>query len=286
MWDTSMPNDYYVADYLSTHFPGSETIAAVSDGVLLLDRTGREITGPALAAVLGDGIDERVCTNTVAALETEGVVSDGNVDRSRLRRITNCAELLSARPQQPENELVATIPDGETSIDETDFGPLLLRLRDLINDAESELFLVTPFFSSTIADRLLNPLENAATRGVSITITTRYLTYGNTAYNRNFVGEAMQTEPIREATSLYEYVRDVDDLGGTVHAKMLLSDDRSCYLGTANITHRGLRDNLELGVIFRDNSVRQFRSLADSLRRSSFMTRVWYQDGDFSRDRV
>lgn len=62
---------------------------------------------------------------------------------------------------------------------------------------------------------------------------------------------------------------------------MLVVDEAACYLGTANLTHRGLRDNLELGVIFRDHSVLKLRSLVDSLQRSSLMHRVTYEDEDF-----
>jgi phosphatidylserine/phosphatidylglycerophosphate/cardiolipin synthase-like enzyme len=279
-----MSDDYYLAEFLAQHLEDESTIAATRDAVSLLYSSERDVTGANLSAVLGEGVPEEVCVNVVNALENVAVISateEAWIDRERLDRVTSCAELLTTREEPPENELVATIPEGETSIDQSDFSPLLLRLREIIQDAETDVFLVTPFFSSTIADRLINPLNSAAKRGVQINITTRYLTYGDRPYNRKFVRELYQHDAVQEATNLYEYVRDVDDLGGTVHAKMLLSDSSACYLGTANITHRGLRDNLELGVIFRDDSVAKFRDLADSLRRSSLMHQVEYVGGEF-----
>jgi phosphatidylserine/phosphatidylglycerophosphate/cardiolipin synthase-like enzyme len=277
-------DDFYVAELFSHLLTDVTTIAMVRDAVSLLSHTDSGVNSDRLSAVVGDRLTDDQCENAVLALENTGIVDrdTGTLNRTRLERVTRCAEVLSERTPPPENELVATIPEGETSIDERHFGPLLLRLRELVEGAEDDIFLITPFFSEKIADRLVNPLNAAARRGVDITVTTRYLTYGQKDYNRDFVRALYEYDEIRDRTRLYEYVRDVDDRGGTVHAKMLVTDETACYLGTANLTHRGLRDNLELGVIFRDNSVVKFRDLADSLRRSSLMHRVEYVDGNFA----
>lgn len=280
-----MSDDYYLAELFAEHFADAATIGVLRDGVSLLAHTDGDVTPERLATVTDGHLSEAQCENAIVALKNAGVLHsvDGAVARERLDRITRAAELLTERSPPAENELVATIPEAETSIEERHFGPLLLRLRQLVEDATEDIFLVTPFFSDTIADKLVNPLNDAARRGVGITITTRYLTYGEKDYNRDFVQTLFEREAIRDRTTLYEYVRDVDDLGGTVHAKMLVVDNDVCYLGTANITHRGLRDNLELGVILRDDSVTKLRELADSLRRSDLMHHVQYSDGNFEQ---
>jgi len=275
--------DYYLAELFAEHLDDADSVGALRDAISLLVRTADGATPRHLAAVLDGHLSEGQCRNAVLALENASILTgDGRtLDRERLTRVTHTAQLLTERTPPPDNELVATIPEGEASIEERHFGPLLLRLRELVGEAEDDIFLVTPFFSDEIADRLVNPLAAAADRGVDITITTRYLTYGDKTYNRDFVRELFDREAIREQTDLYEYVRDVNDLGGTVHAKLLVVDRQGCYLGTANLTHRGLRDNLELGIILRDETVAKLRDLADSLRRSSFMHRVLYGDGTF-----
>jgi phosphatidylserine/phosphatidylglycerophosphate/cardiolipin synthase-like enzyme len=280
-----MSEDYYLAELLAEHIEDAATIAAVKDAITLVVKTDQPATPDRVETLLGGEVDRQVCETIVFGFENTGILvadgSDTRLNSQRLRRVTGCAEVLAERERPPENELVATVPEGETSIKERHFGPLLLRLRELIDSAEENIFLVTPFFSETIADRLVNPLDAAAERDVDITITTRYLTYGDKDYNREFVEELLKHDTINQRTSLYEYVRDVNDLGGTVHAKMLVIDDTACYLGTANLTHRGLRDNLELGILLRDESVSKLRSLVDSLQRSSLMHRVEYNDGEF-----
>lgn len=275
--------DYYLAELFAEHYDDAATIGVLRDAISLLAHTDGEVTPERLSEVAGETLSRDQCENAIFALRNNGLLGsdEESLDRKRLDRITKCAELLTERTPPAENELVATIPEGETSIEERHFGPLLLRLRNLVEKAEDDIFLVTPFFSDQIADRLVNPIDAAAQRGVDITITTRYLTYGEKDYNRDFVRTLFQHDAIRERTQLYEYVRDVDDLGGTVHAKMLVVDEEACYLGTANLTHRGLRDNLELGVILRDDSVAKLRSLVDSLRRSNLMHSVEYTDSDF-----
>lgn len=276
-------DDFYVAELFSHLLSDVTTIGMVRDGVSLLSHTDSGVNSDRLSAIVGDRLTDDQCENAVLALENTGIVDrdTGSLDRIRLERVTRCAEVLSERTSPPENELVATIPEGETSIDERHFGPLLLRLRELVERADDDIFLITPFFSEKIADRLVNPLNAAARRGVDITVTTRYLTYGQKDYNRDFVRVLYEYDEIRDRTHLFEYVRDVDDRGGTVHAKMLIVDETACYLGTANLTHRGLRDNLELGVILRDMSVSKLRDLVESLRNSDLMHRVDLEDDKF-----
>lgn len=199
-----MSDEYYLADLFAEHLTEPATVAAVREAVTLLETTDRPVTAASLTAILGDSVDDRTCENVVHALENTGIVAtvdqpEGQtttVDRDRLARVTYCAEVLAARERPPENELVATIPEDEETIKERHFGLLLLRLRELINDAERDVFLITPFFSETIADRLVNPLEAAASRGVNVTITTRYLTYGDVDYNREFLRELLSRDAI------------------------------------------------------------------------------------------
>lgn len=45
-----------------------------------------------------------------------------------------------------------------------------------------------------------------------------------------------------------------------LHAKAIIADGRRCMLGSANLTHSGLRSNLELGVLLEGAVVPRFRA--------------------------
>jgi phosphatidylserine/phosphatidylglycerophosphate/cardiolipin synthase-like enzyme len=64
---------------------------------------------------------------------------------------------------------------------------------------------------------------------------------------------------------------------------MTMVDRRAAYLGTANLTHRGLRDNLEVGVIFRDDTVDQIARFVEEILASRYLHEVETDGEDFKR---
>lgn len=61
----------------------------------------------------------------------------------------------------------------------------------------------------------------------------------------------------------------LDDRGKPfrLHAKALIADGRRCMLGSANLTHSGLRSNLELGVLLEGAVVPRFRAHVKEMAR-------------------
>lgn len=274
----------YLAELLATHLDSQDDIDTLRNGIDLLHHSRRSLTPDNLSQILEPDIEPEVCENILYALQNQDIVESDDLDAEALQMVTECAKVLLSRESSPANKIVATIPESETEIDESDFGSLLLELREVIDTAEDELFVMNPFFSEQVVDKLRGPLENAASRGVSITVVTRYLTYNeDNSYNENFLANLLSSESVRDRTSVYEYVEDVEKLGGTFHAKLVIADQSVCYLGTANLTHRGLRDNLELGMILHDENVNKLHRMVSSLLNSSLIHRVVYDDGSFVR---
>jgi phosphatidylserine/phosphatidylglycerophosphate/cardiolipin synthase-like enzyme len=89
-------------------------------------------------------------------------------------------------------------------------------------------------------------------------------------------------ETVPENLALYEYVLDEqpdEEYPPTIHAKLTIADRDRAYLGTANMTHRGLVENLELGVIFQDDTVESLFGLVQDLLSSEYLHRVKYSSG-------
>jgi len=279
-----MTDRYLVAQVLASAVETDDHLDALEASIKLIAHSDRTFARDTVADLLSPDFDRTASEGIHDILVHQNIVDDDYLDESTLRTVVEGAKVILERGDVPENELVATIPREETAIDESAFGNLLYQLRDLIASAEREIIIMNPFFSEQIVDRISSPLQSAAERGVSITIITRSLTYDDhNEYNREAIKNLFQNAEIADQTRLYEYVEDTEDLGGTFHAKMVLADNTRCYLGTANLTHRGLRDNLELGLIFYDDNIEKLRKLIRSLTRSDLLHSVRFTGTDFER---
>lgn len=63
------------------------------------------------------------------------------------------------------------------------------------------------------------------------------------------------TDAVRAFAPLHGHVRVWHRTHGTFHAKALVADRHTALLGSANLTDRALRDNIEIGVIVRHPEV-------------------------------
>lgn len=143
---------------------------------------------------------------------------------------------------------VATIPDQAIRVALT--GTLLQTagvIFGLIEQAQTELWIVTPFLDLPSVEFLRGPIVAAISRGAEVRILT-------TERNESFI-EAL-VEPI-EATQpkLQIWYADaaLSDLGS--HAKAVVADRNSAYLGSANLTSYGLAKHFEIGAVLKGPEV-------------------------------
>jgi phosphatidylserine/phosphatidylglycerophosphate/cardiolipin synthase-like enzyme len=140
---------------------------------------------------------------------------------------------------------------------------------------------MSPFLSQQAYKRLRPALHTATHNGASISLITRYLTYGKEDYNREFARAVHQDDSLTPHTTFYEYIDK--ETWTTFHAKIVIADGVRSYLGTANLTHKGLGGNLELGIIFRDDTATRLSALVDALRNSEFLHEVHLSGSLFYR---
>lgn len=119
-------------------------------------------------------------------------------------------------------------------------------IAELIHDSKSEVLISTPFLSA--GDRhiggesLFEALSAASRRGVLL----RFLLSedGASLYRQ----QALSTQfPKAEVYSPVDPQRDGGQLGS--HAKVVIADRLRAYIGSANLTTRGMHGNLELGTL-------------------------------------
>lgn len=246
-----------------------------------LHHADREVTPKSLRDLAPCDLSTTNAENIVYQLAVEGVLDDGHLNVGALGEAFVGARLVAAQADPPENTVVATIPYDDQALDPGMFEPLHGNLLELIRSAENDLVLMSPFLNEQAYERLRPALITAADNGADITLITRYLTYGDKDFNREFVRRVAANQRLTSATTYYEYIDD--ETWTTFHAKMVISDGELAYLGTANLTHKGLGGNLELGVIFRDDTASRLTNLVENLRQSEFFYQVSVSGQSFHR---
>jgi len=134
-------------------------------------------------------------------------------------------------------QIAASGPDSDTSI-------ILYSLLELINSAETELLLTTPYLIP--CDSLLNALVMASTGGVSVKI---LVPKRNDSIIINMASQSYYAELLQAGIEIYEYKK------GFIHAKTVVVDGRIATIGTANMDDRSFDLNFEVNAIIFDTEV-------------------------------
>lgn len=254
---------------------GERSFSELITTVRYLQERDGDVTKTSLQDALSDPLQTREALYLTRYLRQHQYTGPDAIERRTraLNDIETQAEILQMQSRSTEPELLATLPNDD-AIQATEFESILTESLELIKSAEDHLWLVSPYLSEEVFERLEPALKTAVNRGASISLLTRYLTYGDGdgEYNREFVQEMVDVPEIASRTTLYEYIND--ETWDTFHAKAIIADQQRAYLGTANVTHKGFLSNLELGVLFQGTPVTHLASLFESLRESPYLHEV------------
>jgi len=283
---SDLPHRYQAACLLADLTQDPDQLSAIEGSLTYAAAMDSPPEPSTLEELTPDLASRRQYRELLYHLEEAEVIDGEDAAIGELRSIFDTARILAERGQLPNNRVVANTPLDEDDIGDA-IGSLVVNLLDLIQQAESELVILNPFFSEEGYDQIGAPISDATARGVDVTIISKSLTYGGSTQNERVVRRLFQdddTEP--ENLTLYEYVLDEnpdEEHPPTIHAKLTIADGERAYLGTANMTHRGLVENLELGVIFEDDTVRELLGLVQNLLSSEYLHRVDYMSSEFTR---
>jgi|AntRauTorcE11898_2_1112593.scaffolds.fasta_scaffold00553_9 phosphatidylserine/phosphatidylglycerophosphate/cardiolipin synthase-like enzyme len=249
---------------------------------LLTTHPDRKLTAHKLQQLYDDSLTRSSYTEFLYRLEEAEIWDGHEMDRESFTAAVGGAKTLVAGSPPAENDVVVNVPEGDDEHLGRSLGSLVVRLTELIHDTDDELVILNPFFSEQAFRNIVTPVVSALERGVSVILITRYLTYGTDDDSREFVRRLRSAAPQGDLTC-YEYIDPEEGANATLHAKMIVSDRSGVYMGTANLTHRGLRDNLEVGVIFRDETAEQFVRFTDDLLESKYLHTVDLNEDGFTR---
>ncbi|CAM5198720.1 Cardiolipin synthase A [Ureibacillus acetophenoni] len=131
------------------------------------------------------------------------------------------------------------------------------------NNLEQEIFksmqmcaekivIISPFISLNIAEKLVQIVKE---KNIDCIIITRF-------ERKSFIEKASSIEALRVLVESGISVFALKDL----HTKLYLIDDKSCYVGSANFTNKGLNINHELLLYFdEETEVEKLNSYANKL---------------------
>jgi len=278
-----MSDSRTVAEALRNLADTTQEVDALRAGIeLLVAHPERALSDSALQELHDDAQAQAAYTELVYALEAAEIWIDDALDQRKFDAAVGGAKTLVASPTKPENDVVVNVPEGDNPELGQSLGSLVVRLTDLLHETDKELVILNPFFTEHAFSNTVYPVVSALQRGVSVTLITRYLTYGDDGDAREFV-RRLQAAAQDGNLACYEYIDPDEHSNATLHAKMVVSDRTTVYMGTANLTHRGLRDNLEVGVIFRDDTATQLVQFTDELQASKYIHPVELKNGEFVR---
>jgi phosphatidylserine/phosphatidylglycerophosphate/cardiolipin synthase-like enzyme len=284
---SDLPHRYLAARLLADLTQNPDQLSAIEGALTYVAATESPPEPSMLEELTPDLGSRRQYRELLYHLEEAKVIDDGSAAVGELRSIFDTARILAERGPLPNNRVVANTPLDEDNIRDS-IGSLVVNLLDLIQQAESELVILNPFFSEKGYEQVGAPISDATARGVDVTIITKSLTYGGSTQNERVVRRLFQNDDtMPENLTIYEYVLDEnpdEEYPPTIHAKLTIADGECAYLGTANMTHRGLVENLELGVIFKDDTVGELLELVQNLLSSEYLHRVDYTSSEFRRE--
>jgi putative cardiolipin synthase len=281
------------------------------EGLLLVASGSGETITPVTVAQ-ETGLGREAAANLFRQLETADAVARTSYGRhiaesqysaqsETVRRlfdlVRDAVRLIEAdRNRQPpptEAEPLVTFPEDPAFADITPsaFGmnQLLSALASEIKDTTDDIVLVAPFFEGAGFNRLYDVLGDALERGVDLTVVTRYLA-DESSHNREVLKEfidylAAERDATGNIRTVDYTVWDEEVPAGerrqdgarpafTLHAKVMLFDGDTAYVGSANVTDYGFDRYLEVGVLLRGPPASKYCDLCEFLLDSDGATQV------------
>ncbi len=177
---------------------------------------------------------------------------------------------MGARRPELVVEVVVTVPEpfGAELASRIGVRTTLGVLTELLASARKHVVIAAPFIQGAEglqAGPLGMGLIAALKRGVNVDLITTGASLAGLALGslRDLAGRRFRTFQPRGN------VEDPRMLGS--HAKFCLCDSEHVYIGSANITQKGISGNLEIGVLLHGKPARQIRDLVRALVESDYI---------------
>ncbi|GAA0515649.1 phospholipase D-like domain-containing protein [Halorubrum aquaticum] len=271
-------------------FDDLDRVVAIRDAILALGR--RDVT----RADVDQGLETPLATREAAALFTclqkNGAATQSEVNERGFaaytfevdppevdRVLTQQAAVIASDGRSPQTdqdavEFVATLPGGfePTSQPVRSIPDIASTIRNQVFDADSSVRIANPYFDPSL--ELVSDLASLPRRGVETQLLTRETADedGDTRTTLNKMWDLIDEEHRDnfEVRDLYRWDESQGSQAFATHAKIVIVDDRVCYVGSANLTDTSLSTNFEFGVVVEGNIVKDAATVFDEVFEYSY----------------
>lgn len=202
-------------------------------------------------------------------LAEEGVIGQGHaeIDPAALAAFL-CA--LAGTDLHKEPSLVWSIPPGLRLLNPVkNYAEATV---ELIAGARQDVVLVSPFLEARGVGRILASSVDALDRGVSFMVITHEAEDLSSLASQSL--QELQREAIRRRGRL-AVVSSATNAGALLHCKIVLIDEEQVLIGSANVTRRGLGENLEAGVVLGTRQAIEVAKVIEALLTSQLVTPIF-----------
>ena len=272
-------------------FDEPDRVVSIRDTILALDRND------VIRADVDQGLETPLTTREAAALFTclqkNGAATQSATDERGFadytfevnplevdRVLTQQAAAIAAdgcssqADQDDVVEFVATLPGGfePTSAQVRSIPDIASTIRNQVFDADSSVRIANPYFDPSL--ELVSDLASLPRRGVKTQLLTRETAdeEGDTRTTLNKMWDLIdeQHRDNFKVRDLYRWDEKQGSQAFATHAKIVIVDERVCYVGSANLTDTSLSTNFEFGVVVEDDIVKEAVKVFDEVFEYSY----------------
>jgi phosphatidylserine/phosphatidylglycerophosphate/cardiolipin synthase-like enzyme len=185
--------------------------------------------------------------------------------RSSIHRDATLAQVVLTQPLRPSvlEQKLSTLGWRTTALDATDHA-----FHGMVRSAQRRVVVMTPFFDSTGAV-WLKELLSYASPGVARNLILRSLE-DTTRKDYPLGFDAISPWLKAQGVRVFNYsIPRVDGGRETFHAKAVLCDRSSAYLGSSNVTAASLEHSLEMGVVLEGRAASRVADVLDAVIESA-----------------
>jgi len=180
--------------------------------------------------------------------------------------VLNELEKLRFNEIQDNMDLLITIPNSFKEKLNTNIEQIYPSLLKILNIATKEIWIINPFFDLYSINQLIDAIISNTKKGIKVNILTRVEKNNENIEHIKKIFNKIQIQGNQDNFEVRDFF-EMNNLGKQIyalHSKIMIADDIRCYLGSANITEHGLRNNFEFGVLIKNQY--QIKIILDIIR--------------------
>ena len=149
--------------------------------------------------------------------------------------------------ESPGFNLVASYPASKEFKNVEGLESLYPMLCRLIISADKQIAMANPYFDGAGIKKIMPYIKSAAERGIKMKIVSR--SASDSSKEQAEMLRALISD-LGESCEARQFSGRIGSKPYHLHAKFMVADSKSAYVGSANITETSLGNNVEVGVIF------------------------------------